>query len=114
MLIAGVDNQGCHLFQTCPSGNLYDHVAAAIGKTNSIFSPLSHFQCLASSNGAFSVLLCPCIQIALAAGARSQASKTYLEKNVGKLEALSLDEASENVCRIISLCLIVLFAFRSW
>ena len=43
MLIAGVDDQGTHLYQTCPSGNLYDHVAAAIG-------------------------------------ARSQASRTYLEK----------------------------------
>ena len=31
MLIAGVDDQGTHLYQTCPSGNLYDHVAAAIG-----------------------------------------------------------------------------------
>mmetsp|Transcript_15136 Transcript_15136/g.36629 ORF Transcript_15136/g.36629 Transcript_15136/m.36629 type:complete len:240 (+) Transcript_15136:267-986(+) len=55
MLIAGIDDQGCHLFQTCPSGNLYNHVAVAIG-------------------------------------ARSQASKTYLEKNIIKLEALSLDE----------------------
>uniref|UniRef100_A0A7S0X3B0 Proteasome subunit alpha type n=1 Tax=Mantoniella antarctica TaxID=81844 RepID=A0A7S0X3B0_9CHLO len=55
MLIAGIDEQGCHLYQTCPSGNLYNHLAAAIG-------------------------------------ARSQASKTYLEKNVGKLEGLSLDE----------------------
>lgn len=33
MLIAGADEQGCHLYQTCPSGNLYTHVAAAIGKT---------------------------------------------------------------------------------
>ena len=33
MLIAGVDDQGTHLYQTCPSGNLYDHVAAAIGAT---------------------------------------------------------------------------------
>jgi len=55
MLIAGVDEQGSHLFQTCPSGNLYEHVAAAIG-------------------------------------ARSQASKTYLERNVDKLGALSLNQ----------------------
>ena len=33
MLIAGIDEQGCHLYQTCPSGNLYNHIAAAIGKT---------------------------------------------------------------------------------
>jgi len=31
LLVAGRDNQGCHLYQTCPSGNLYDHTAAAIG-----------------------------------------------------------------------------------
>lgn len=30
--------------------------------------------------------------LTLASGARSQASKTYMEKNVGKLEGLSLDE----------------------
>lgn len=55
MLIAGVDDQGTHLYQTCPSGNLYDHVAAAIG-------------------------------------ARSQASRTYLEKNADKLESLGLED----------------------
>jgi hypothetical protein len=33
MLIAGIDEQGCHLYQTCPSGNLYNHIAAAIGET---------------------------------------------------------------------------------
>lgn len=31
LLIAGRDTQGCHLYQVCPSGNLYDHVATAIG-----------------------------------------------------------------------------------
>ena len=31
LLIGGVDDQGCHLYQTCPSGNIYDHVAVAIG-----------------------------------------------------------------------------------
>ena len=31
LLIAGRDMRGCHLYQVCPSGNLYDHVAAAIG-----------------------------------------------------------------------------------
>ena len=54
-LIAGVDHGGTHLYQICPSGNLYDHVAAAIG-------------------------------------ARSQASRTYLEKNTHKLHSLSLDD----------------------
>mmetsp|Transcript_13959 Transcript_13959/g.56625 ORF Transcript_13959/g.56625 Transcript_13959/m.56625 type:complete len:215 (+) Transcript_13959:298-942(+) len=55
MLIAGKDNQGCHLYQTCPSGNLYDHSAAAIG-------------------------------------ARSQASKTFLEKHMDRFYNLSLTE----------------------
>lgn len=31
LLIAGKDQTGCHLYQVCPSGNLYDHVASAIG-----------------------------------------------------------------------------------
>eukprot|EP01065_Artemidia_motanka_P051150 TRINITY_DN892_c1_g1_i2.p2 TRINITY_DN892_c1_g1~~TRINITY_DN892_c1_g1_i2.p2 ORF type:complete len:257 (+),score=91.92 TRINITY_DN892_c1_g1_i2:84-854(+) len=30
-LIAGVDDTGVHLFQTCPSGNFYDYKAIAIG-----------------------------------------------------------------------------------
>lgn len=41
MLIAGIDEQGCHLYQTCPSGNLYNHIAAAIGKTQ--YDSESHF-----------------------------------------------------------------------
>jgi len=55
MLIAGVDETGAHLIQTCPSGNAYDHVAAAIG-------------------------------------ARSQASRTFLEKHLDQLEGLGADE----------------------
>lgn len=55
MLIAGVDKTGCHLLQTCPSGNVYPFHAVAIG-------------------------------------ARSQACKTYLERNVAVLDDMSLDE----------------------
>lgn len=31
LLIAGYDNTGPHLFQTCPSGNYYEYIAMAIG-----------------------------------------------------------------------------------
>jgi 20S proteasome subunit alpha 6 len=31
LLIAGYDNTGPHLFQTCPSGNYYEYVSMAIG-----------------------------------------------------------------------------------
>lgn len=31
MLLAGVDKTGTHLYETCPSGNLYEYVAMAIG-----------------------------------------------------------------------------------
>ncbi|KAJ4458528.1 putative Proteasome subunit alpha type-1 [Paratrimastix pyriformis] len=31
MLIAGVDSQGTHLYQTCPSGNYFDYYSCAIG-----------------------------------------------------------------------------------
>jgi len=55
LLIAGRDTQGCHLYQVCPSGNLYDHVATAIG-------------------------------------ARSQASKTYLEKFHFQMDNLPLKD----------------------
>jgi 20S proteasome subunit alpha 6 len=65
MLIAGVDEQGSHLFQTCPSGNLYEHIAAAIG-------------------------------------ARSQASKTYLERNVAlrALREASTDPLTDKTCSV--------------
>ena len=31
LLVAGVDEGGAHLYQTCPSGNMYDYKAMAIG-----------------------------------------------------------------------------------
>tara|TARA_B100000405_G_scaffold142631_1_gene99843 strand:+ start:4346 stop:4726 length:381 start_codon:yes stop_codon:yes gene_type:complete len=31
LLISGKDAKGCHLYQVCPSGNLYNHNAIAIG-----------------------------------------------------------------------------------
>ena len=31
MLVAGVDEAGTHLFETCPSANYYEYVAMAIG-----------------------------------------------------------------------------------
>jgi len=31
LLIAGVDEQGTHLFETCPSANFYEYKAMAIG-----------------------------------------------------------------------------------
>ena len=31
LLIAGVDEQGTHLFETCPSANFYEYTAMAIG-----------------------------------------------------------------------------------
>ncbi|KAL0213255.1 hypothetical protein RCL1_006881 [Eukaryota sp. TZLM3-RCL] len=31
LLVAGVDQTGVHLFQTCPSGNFFEYVAQAIG-----------------------------------------------------------------------------------
>ena len=55
LLVAGFDATGPHLFQTCPSGNLYELKAMAIG-------------------------------------ARSQASKTYLEKTFESFPEASLDE----------------------
>ena len=32
MLIAGYDSAGPHIFETTPSGNFYEHFAAAIGR----------------------------------------------------------------------------------
>jgi 20S proteasome subunit alpha 6 len=55
LLVAGFDATGPHLYQTCPSGNLYELKAMAIG-------------------------------------ARSQASKTYLEKTFESFPDASLDE----------------------
>lgn len=31
MLVAGIDESGTHLFETCPSANFYEYVAMAIG-----------------------------------------------------------------------------------
>lgn len=31
LLVAGYDESGSHLYQTCPSGNYYEYVAYAIG-----------------------------------------------------------------------------------
>merc|ERR1711965_1052520 len=31
LLVAAVDKNGPHLYQTCPSGNLYEYYASAIG-----------------------------------------------------------------------------------
>jgi len=55
LLVAGYDQTGAHLFQTCPSGNFYECKAMAIG-------------------------------------GRSQASKTYLEKNLDSFEEADLEE----------------------
>ncbi len=55
LLVAGCDQTGPHLFQTCPSGNYYECKAMAIG-------------------------------------GRSQASKTYLEKNLDAFDGADLSE----------------------
>ena len=54
LLLAGADAHGCHLKQICPSGNIYDHCAAAVG-------------------------------------ARSEASKTYLESFLHEFESSNLE-----------------------
>mmetsp|Transcript_8890 Transcript_8890/g.32564 ORF Transcript_8890/g.32564 Transcript_8890/m.32564 type:complete len:236 (+) Transcript_8890:165-872(+) len=63
-LIAGCDESGCHIFQTCPSGSIYEHEAIAIG-------------------------------------ARSQASKTFLENNQ-IVQASSLNELIVFALRALS------------
>eukprot|EP00201_Polytomella_parva_P000520 CAMPEP_0175073088 /NCGR_PEP_ID=MMETSP0052_2-20121109/20329_1 /TAXON_ID=51329 ORGANISM="Polytomella parva, Strain SAG 63-3" /NCGR_SAMPLE_ID=MMETSP0052_2 /ASSEMBLY_ACC=CAM_ASM_000194 /LENGTH=243 /DNA_ID=CAMNT_0016340781 /DNA_START=26 /DNA_END=757 /DNA_ORIENTATION=- len=55
LLVAGQDASGVKLYSTCPSGNYYEHKAAAIG-------------------------------------ARSQAARTYLERNLEAMESSSMDE----------------------
>merc|ERR1712224_616764 len=55
LLIAGFDDAGPHLFQTCPSGNYYDCIAIAIGT-------------------------------------RSQAAKSYLERNFDCFKTLNLED----------------------
>jgi 20S proteasome subunit alpha 6 len=31
LLIAGIDEQGPHIFETCPSGNFYEYYSYSIG-----------------------------------------------------------------------------------
>jgi 20S proteasome subunit alpha 6 len=42
-LIAGCDESGCHIFQTCPSGSIYEHEAIAIGLVRLTLSKLEAF-----------------------------------------------------------------------
>ncbi len=75
--------RGCHLYQVCPSGNLYDHVAAAIGMfLMIIYSSVLLSNCL-SYRYEFSIHF---------SGARSQASKTYLEKFQVHMDNFSLQD----------------------
>eukprot|EP00982_Pelagococcus_subviridis_P010341 30989-Pelagococcus_subviridis.AAC.3 len=75
-LIAGCDESGCHIFQTCPSGSIYEHEAIAIG-------------------------LCLHLMLTIAPGARSQASKTFLENNQ-IVQASSLNELIVFALRALS------------
>jgi 20S proteasome subunit alpha 6 len=79
LLIAGYDKTGPHLFETCPSGNYYEFHAQV---TFSRF-PTSFFDFIL-------MILNVCVRQAL--GARSQAARTYLERNFTAFDACSLDQ----------------------
>lgn len=62
LLVAGIDKDGPHLFETCPSGNYYEyHVYFDLLKAYSI-------------------------------GARSQSARTYLEDNLSQFSYSTLNE----------------------
>lgn len=90
MLVAGADKTGAHLYQTCPSGNVYEFTAHAIGaRAQSARTYLEKFQTafepLAAANDRQSLLL---------HALRALASCTEAE------EELSADNASLGVATL--------------
>ena len=84
LLVAGYDDKGAHIYQTCPSANFYGERK----KINIFFKILKLF---------FQHTECR----AMAIGARSQAARTYLEKFLDSFKDCELEELVKHGLRAL-------------
>lgn len=82
LLVAGYDDQGPHIYQTCPSANFYDCKAMGTYLVPTLYFLLAFEQ---------SMVILLFISF-LAIGARSQSARTYLEKHLNSFKDCDLYE----------------------
>lgn len=84
LLVAGYDDKGAHIYQTCPSANFYgENVASSLCSVHVLIC-FHHSECRA-----------------MAIGARSQAARTYLEKYLDSFKDCDYEELVKHGLRAL-------------